>query len=184
MAKSPLFSAKPNSELLQSRSDWWSRRAVAFGTSVEEPLPAWLDCDITKLRPKGVLQIHRRRTERACTPNGAATAPLEARIEFPGTFAHVAQCYLKGRFVQWPNYIVATCYSCTSTATQYVVDSRFSGVVSYQFSVVSVQPRVAHTSPFMYAPQPALGHDINGAYRKSNVCATPVLRSLESRIEH
>jgi hypothetical protein len=57
-------------------------------------------------------------------------ASFEGEIEFPGTFGHIPQTYLKGRFVESPNYIDVTRYSYASTPTRQAVDSRFSGIVN------------------------------------------------------
>jgi hypothetical protein len=59
-----------------------------------------------------------KRVKQAQSAKARKPTLFEDEIEFSGTFAHVAQCYLKGRFVQRPDYNVATCYSCTFTATQ------------------------------------------------------------------
>jgi hypothetical protein len=46
------------------------------------------------------------------TAKAGETAFFEDEIESSGSFGHIAQCYLKGRFVQRPDHKVATCYSC------------------------------------------------------------------------
>ena len=118
MANSPVFCAKREWKLLQSWSDQWSRSGSRLLNFVEKALPRYFG-DGTESSPSfGVLQMWSNPTERRCEPKAGSAAFSLGEIEFPGTFGHAAQCYLKGRFVQRPNYNVATCYSCTFTATQ------------------------------------------------------------------
>jgi hypothetical protein len=49
-------------------------------------------------------------------PKAGQAAFSEGKLEFPGSPGHNPQSYLKGRFVESPNYIDVTCYSCASTA--------------------------------------------------------------------
>jgi len=69
-------------------------------------------------------------TERVWDPKATSGAFFQGEIEIPGTFGHIPQTYLKGRFVESPNYIDVTRYSYASTPTRQAVDSRFSGIVN------------------------------------------------------
>jgi hypothetical protein len=113
-----MFYAKRESELLQSRLDSWSRSGSRLLNLVEKGLPARLGREARELRSQPLLQIHSKRTERGCRSKAGTTASFEGEIEFPGTFGHIPQTYLKGRFVESPNYIDVTRYSYASTLTR------------------------------------------------------------------
>jgi hypothetical protein len=54
---------------------------------------------------------------KATQPVEAGKASLfEGEIEFSEALEHTAQMCLEGKFVQGPDYNVATCFSCASTA--------------------------------------------------------------------
>jgi len=113
-----MFTAKLNPELLQSRSGQRSHLGTGLLNFVEKALPRYLAGKTRRLRSPGVLQMRGNPTEKVWEPKPTSGAFLQGEIEFARAFGHAAQCYLKGRFVQRPNYNVATCYSCTFTATQ------------------------------------------------------------------
>jgi hypothetical protein len=98
-----MFYRKRESELLQSRPGAKSRPCNCLLNVVENALPAQLSRETRQPPSQPDLQIHSERTAKACRPKVAATALFQGEIEFPGGFRHIAQVYLKGTFVQWPD---------------------------------------------------------------------------------
>ena len=136
-----MFSAKWNSELLQSQSVQRLHRGTGLLNFVEKVLSRYLAGKTRRLRSPGVLQMRDNPTERVWEPKATSGAIFKGEIEFPGTFGHIAQTYLRSSFVQRPNYIDVTGYSYASTATRQAADSRFSGihncpVLEHRFSMI------------------------------------------------
>jgi hypothetical protein len=58
-------------------------------------------------------------------------ATFKGKSEFPGSFWHPAQSYLKGSFVQRPNIIDKTLYSSAFSAVHGGMNRRFSGILNF-----------------------------------------------------
>jgi hypothetical protein len=145
-----MFYMKRKSDRLQSRLDPWSRPESRLLNLVGKALLAGLGHESRQLRRQRILQMHSKRTEGASRPNARATPSFEAEVEFPGTLARTSQTYLKSRFVKRPNYLDVTRYSYVPTATRQAADRRFSGVVSFQFSVASREVTGVMSRGFRY----------------------------------
>jgi hypothetical protein len=97
-----MFTAKRNSEFLQSRSGQRLHPGTGLLNFVEKALPRYLAGKTSRLRLPGVLQMRGNPTGRVWEPKPTSGAFLHGEIEFARAFGHASQMSLIKSFVRSP----------------------------------------------------------------------------------